>query len=246
MTDNLSQTPNPNESIPSLLTGEANAAPPVGEWKDDPAKSVEENATAKTAFETKIVDDKKVADEAAAKKLADETKTRAEKDAAAKANDTKQTPFKFEEIKLPDGFTLDEPIAKSFVDVVNKFGFGRDAVGELVKLQADAMKNVSEAGNKLYSDMRDGWKKEITSDTEIGGEKLQANLGSISKLVDKYGTPELRSQLDLTGAGDNPHVIRFLSKIAKDLGEGNFVPPGNPTTGEKDVASLLFPTHNKT
>lgn len=248
MTDSKSETnPNPNEPIKSLLA-DPNATPVVTEFVPDPAKSAEENATAKTAFETaaaKVVADKKLADDAAAKKLEDDKKTEAEKAAAAKANDTKANPFKFEEIKLPDGFTIDEPIAKGFVEVVNKFGLGRDAVGELVKLQADAMKGVSEAGNKLYSDMRDGWKKEITADAEFGGEKLAANLGSISKLVDEFGGPELRSQMDLTGAGDNPHMIRFLTKVAKAVQERPFVPPGGQADIPKDVAALLFPTHNK-
>jgi hypothetical protein len=241
-------TPNLTEVKPTLVgTDPAVVVTPVA-FVPDATKSAEENATAKTAFDAaaaKATEDKAAVDKVAADKLVAENKTAEEKAAAAKANDTKANPLKMEEIKIPDGMTIDEPVMKGFVEIVNKFGLGRDAVAELTTLQANAMKNVSEAGNKLYSEMQDKWRSEATADPDIGGERLASTLGGISKLVDKYGSPELRGVLDLTGAGNNPHVIKFLNGIYKQLGEGHFVAPGAPSLGGKTSEEIMFPNQGK-
>lgn len=250
MTDNhQNPTPDPTKTPdPSLIGTEVNP-PAVVEFVPDTTKSAEENAAAKIVF------DKTASDAAAAKKVEDEkkaaeaTKTEAEKKAAedaAKANDTKANPFKVEEIKLPEGMQIDAPIAEKFVGVVNKFGLGRDAVAELTALQAEAMKNVSEAGSKLYADMQETWRNEAKADTVIGGEKLAPVLGNVAKVVDRYGTPALRGVFDLTGAGNNLEVIKFINNIYSDLGEAHFVPSDTPSTGSKDQASILYPNQGKT
>lgn len=165
-------------------------------------------------------------------------------EAAAKANDTRANPFKADEIKLAEGFEVDEATTKSFVDVVNKFGLPRDAVAELVTLQSNAMKAASEKGSALWTKMQEDWQKEIQADPDIGGEKLKENLGAVAKVLDKYGTPDLRAAFDLTGAGNNPHVIRFMAKIAKELNEPGPT-TGVPASGAKDPAATLFPNQGR-
>jgi hypothetical protein len=152
-----------------------------------------------------------------------------------------EEPFKAADIKLPEGAQLDETTAGKFVELVNKFGISREAAGELVSMQSELAKVASEANSKLWADMQDKWKKEVETDTEIGGDKLAGHLTSISKVLDKYGSPELRAAFDLTGAGNHPAVIRFMSKIAAVLTEPSFI-QGTPAAGAKDLASILYPT----
>lgn len=205
--------------------------PAATEFVPDAAKSAEENAAAKAEFD-------KATSEAKAKSELD-AKAKADAEAAAKANDTKANPFKVEELKVPEGLQVDEAISKSFVELVNKFGIGRDAAAELVNLQATLAKSASEAGSKAWSDMQDTWRKEALADPDIGGEKLKPAIGAISKVIDQFGSPELRIAFDLTGAGNNPHVLKFLHKVASVLGEGNFV-PGSPGNTPMSAADKLY------
>jgi len=55
----------------------------------------------------------------------------------------------------------------------------------------------------------------------------------------------LRGVFDLTGAGNNVHVIKFLAKIAADLGEPGPV-SGRPGAPAKDAAAILYPNQGKT
>lgn len=198
----------------------------------DAAKTVEENAAAQKAYDegkVKFESDKKAADEKAAQD---------------KANDTKQTPFKADEIKLPEGMTLDETVSKDFVELVNKHGLPRSAVADLVNLQAKAMTAISEKGNQLWDEMQTSWQTEVTKDPDVGGDKQTEALTSISKLIDQYGDGELRGVFDLTGAGNNVHVVKFLAKIAKELGEKGPV-SGSPGTSDKTLAERLYPNQGK-
>jgi hypothetical protein len=171
-----------------------------------------------------------------------EEKAKAEAEAATKAaDDTKATPFKVDEIKLAEGFEVDPTLAGELTEVINEFGIPRSAVTKLLSLQEKAMSATSEAGSRLWSETQDTWRKEITADPDIGGDKWGKVSASIGQVLDKYGSPEVRAALDMTGAGNNPHIARMMAKIAADLTEPGFVPSGKPANQPQDTASKLYP-----
>ena len=171
-----------------------------------------------------------------------EEKAKAEAEATAKAaDDTKATPFKVDEIKLAEGFEVDPALAGELTEVINEFGIPRSAVAKLLSLQEKAMSATSEAGSRLWSETQDKWRTEITADPEIGGDKWGKISASIGQVLDKYGSPDVRAALDLTGAGNNPHIARMMAKIAADLTEPGFVPSGKPANQPQDAASKLYP-----
>lgn len=215
----------------------AAAAAPT-EFKPDPAKSEDENKTAKEAFD-------KTAKEAADKKTADDAKTAADKKVAddkAAANDTKKTPFKIEEIKLPEGMKIDESVSKDFTALVNEFGIGRDAVAKLIDLQTGFMKSVSERDTTDWTKTQDEWKAKVSSDPDIGGTKTPEVMSRVAFLRDTYGKdiPDLKQVLDFTGAGNHPSFIKWIKNISMDLVEGKALPGGTPASGDRTVADKIF------
>jgi len=166
-------------------------------------------------------------------------------EAKAKALVSKDNPFKPEELKLPEGFVLNEDASKTFVELVNKHAIPRDAVGDLVKLQADFMKAASEKGETQWNELQTTWQNEVRADPEIGGSKLSQTQSGIGKLLTTYGDDKVRAAFDLTGAGNNPAIVRFLAKMAADLTEpGVRSPPHLPQT-EKTAAEVLYPNQGK-
>jgi len=111
----------------------------------------------------------------------------------------------------------------------------------LVDLQAKAVKAMSEKAVADWEKLQTTWQDEMKADTEIGGDKLEANLSKISTLLNVHGSPELREVLNATGAGNNVHVAKFLSKIASALGESLPAPATTPAGGDKDPAKIMFP-----
>lgn len=221
------------EQIAAAAKAAETAAP--AEWKDDPAKSADENKAGKEAFD-------KAATE---KKTADEAKAKTDKEAAdkAKANDTKQTPFKVEELTalIPQGMELDPAVSKDFGDLVNKYGLGRDAVADLVKLQTGLMQSTSEKGSTDWTKTQDEWKATVMKDPDIGGAKNPEVMARVAFLRDAYGKdiPDLKQALDMTGAGNHPAFIKWVNNISQDLVEGTLVSGGQPKA-ELTLAQKIY------
>jgi hypothetical protein len=151
-------------------------------------------------------------------------------------------PLTLEAIKFPEGFTVDDEASKSFLEVMNDDKLsGAERAQKLIDLQSGLMQKVATETQTAWENMQMQWQDQVRADPEIGGEKLAPTLGEVSKLVDKYGSPELRQVFDLTGAGNHPQVIKFLHNIAKDLSEGGPV-LGAPAVAKEALADRMYPS----
>lgn len=159
---------------------------------------------------------------------------------------TKDNPFKAEEIKFADGSEVQPEMAAAFTDVVNKYGIPRDAVAALIDLQQKATLANSEAGSRDWAKTQADWTEAVMKDPEIGGSKWAEVNTKIGTLLDTFGTPALRQAFDLTGAGNHPEVVRFMSKVAAQLTESGFISSNAGGGGQKSDAEILYPNQGKT
>lgn len=154
---------------------------------------------------------------------------------------------KFSDLKIPDGFSLDEKAAEGFLGVVNDEKLSSsERINKLIGLHVEAMKQASEKSSADVASMLEKWREETMADPEIGGDKLSGNLTNISKALDRFGSPEAKMAFNFTGAGNNPHIIKFIAKMAAALNEPKPGIPGSPGAGaDKSIADLLYPTQGK-
>lgn len=145
---------------------------------------------------------------------------------------------------IPEGFTRDEDAIKSLVETLSDEKLApQDRAQRLMDIHADVVKKVGEANTKAWTDLNEGWIKEAKADPEIGGAKLEATKTTIAKAIDSLGPDSakaFRQALDMTGAGNNPAIIRGLNKWASQIVEGSHV-TGTPPSGPKDTAAMFFP-----
>lgn len=154
-------------------------------------------------------------------------------------------PLTMESIKLPEGFEVDPETSGKFLEVLNNPDLKpAERAQALIDLQAGMMTKLSQQAEQMFTEQQTAWQNEVKADSEIGGEKLAPALGQIAKLVVQYGSPELKQVFDSTGAGNNIHVIKFLSKIAGDLGEGGPV-SGSPPVTQASLAERMYPSMKK-
>lgn len=152
-------------------------------------------------------------------------------------------PLTAEALTLPEGFELDEKAATSFLDIMNNAELSPiDRANALINLQADLGRAASEAGSKAWEEQQEAWQQEVADDQEIGGQNLEKTISNIGGLLDRFGNDEVRKAFDQTGAGNNPHVVRFLNAVATVLGEGKPAPGNLPANGApKTAAEVLYP-----
>lgn len=188
----------------------------------------------------------------------DETKT-AEENAALKAEHDKSKPAPAEpktpafepvdlsKIKLPEGFSIPEETGKELTTILNDQSLSRSELTQkLIDLQAksvtDLTKSLSEKGKEDWDKVQEGWREQCQKDPDIGGEKLKVAEAAMGQLLDTYGTRELRAVFDLTGAGNHPEMVKFLTKIAAKLNEPAAPAPATPGSTPKDAAKIMFPS----
>lgn len=108
---------------------------------------------------------------------------------------------------------------------------------ELVNLQVALSAKSSEMGSQAWKDQQAAWQDEVYKDPTLGGANFETTVSNVRGLVDRFGDDNIRAAFDATGAGNNPHVVRFLNTLATQLKEASPTPPGGPSAGQARTAA---------
>ena len=155
------------------------------------------------------------------------------------------TPLTAADITLPEGAEVSETAMTSFLEIMNNADFSaKERSEKLLALQHEFTASLLEdAGKQLqetWTSTLAEWERQAAALPEIGGKNLPQTLATIKKGLDAAGAdPELYKALDITGAGTNPHVIKILHALTKNLTEGGPV-SGSPTKGPLTHEQKMF------
>lgn len=142
-----------------------------------------------------------------------------------------KAPDKYESFKFPEGYTPQETLVGEFSTLAKNIGLKQDGAQQLVdffgKMNAAQTAAAASEGEALLTK----WKADAKADPTIGGANFEKNLGLVSKVLDKYGSPELKQFLTQSGVGDNPLLLRAFLNVANAIGEDNLVTGGGGTGG---------------
>lgn len=151
------------------------------------------------------------------------------------------TPLTADDLTFPEGAEVDESIRDEFLQLSNEAKLSKEAVNALVGLQTKIQQQAAEKLSEAWNTTQTQWRDEAKT---LMGEALDPALGKIRQLVDEYGTPNVMEVFNLTGAGNNPHIIQFLSKVAEKLVVEAGPVSGSSATQPQDRAKRIFPDMN--
>ena len=164
-------------------------------------------------------------------------------------------PEAYADFKLPDGVTVDPKAGDEFKTLAKEIGLSQDAAQKLVDFQGGKLKELVEAPQRAWADVTKQWTDAIKADPEIGGAKFDESRATAARVFDHTipGNPivrneaeaaALRSALDVTGAGNNPAVVRMFARLGALINaEPNGLVLGRPMgTAPKSAAEVLYPT----
>lgn len=217
------EEPKPGEKAPEK------PAAPVPPALDDVKKYLTEKGSK--------ADDLAKLDEAGLRKKYDELK------AAEKPGEKK--PVEYQAFKLPEGVVADEKMLTDFKTIAAEAGLSQEAAQKFVDLYGAQLAELSQQPFKQWMQLQQKWQGELANDAEIGGAALKENLGIIASAIDIVGGKDaaaIRQALDMTGAGNNPVLTKFIWRMAVALGEGAPV-DGNKAVqlNRKNPAEVLYP-----
>lgn len=143
------------------------------------------------------------------------------------------------DLKMPDGVQLDSAAAEEFTTIAKELKLDQAAAQKLADVGAKMAQRQAEAHAQLV----DSWTEQVKTDKEIGGDKLDENLGIARKAIETFGSPELKDLLNSTGLGNHPEFVKLAFKVGKAISEDRFV-TGAPKGPETDMAKKMFPSMN--
>lgn len=141
---------------------------------------------------------------------------------------------------MPEGMELDTAAAEQFTAIAKEFKLTQDQASKFTGIAVAMQQRQAEQ----YASTVAGWAETVKSDKDMGGDNLPATLASTRKVMDTFGTPELKAALDSSGYGNHPEFIRFVNKIGKSLSEDTFVRGGNTTDKSDSGAASMYPASN--
>lgn len=156
-------------------------------------------------------------------------------DNKGQATETKDVEYTFE---APEGIELDQAQVDEFKAIAKELNLPAEAAKKIADIQIRAAVARSEA----FAKQVETWGEEVAKDPELGKAENQA---AMRKVVESFGTPELKSLLNSTGLGNHPELARFAFRISKAISEDAILGKATGEAAPKDTASVLYPTTAK-
>ena len=157
----------------------------------------------------------------------------------AKAGEKQGAPESYE-FKAPEGKEFSPEVLGAFSEAAKELDLSQEAAQAMLDKIAPAF---AQRQAEAIETARTQWATDSRSDKEFGGDKLDENLATAKKALDKFGTPELRTLLNESGLGNHPEIIRAFYRAGKAISEDTFV-GGKATAAGADDARSLYPNSN--
>lgn len=152
------------------------------------------------------------------------------------------------QLVLPEGATLVEEDAAALSALLNDDKLtGQERGQKLVDLYTSQIEKLTKAGQEAavasWNEMNEQWRNEVRALPEFASD-LEGTLGATKQALVSLGAkPEFFAALDLTGAGNNPHILQMLHTLTKPYIEGKAV-GGGQATANSQAAKLaaMYPS----
>lgn len=154
-----------------------------------------------------------------------------------------KAPENYESFTLPEGVSLGDEMMGKFGTLGKELNLNQESAQKLVDLAVSHTQGLVKEQTDGWSKIREGWVNEIKSDKDFGGNNFSETVERAKRSLGKYGSPELIKSLESTGYGDNPELIKLLSRIDKVVGEDKTI-DGTAIKGEKSAADTIYGNTN--
>ncbi len=180
--------------------------------------------------------------------------TLAAKDGDKKPDAAPQVPDKYE-FKAPEGYEVDPAFVEKATPVLKELGISAEGAQKLFDVVQDKIINAQGEMIEAYETMRDGWRKELSTDKDLGNGKddlapaVRQNISAAISALPEAMQSAFKDAMNLTGAGDNPAFVRALNFFGQQFREGTPVRGGKPSpagqtapgAAPKSAAAAIYP-----
>jgi hypothetical protein len=144
------------------------------------------------------------------------------------------------ELKLPENALLDQKALEKIADIAKQQGFSNEQAQKVLEEQNAAVSEYVKAQVDAFRERQQSWKQTIETDKEMGGSNFKQTAEFARRVVDRYGSQELKATLNESGLGDHPELVRFVARIGKEMSDHQFFNAGTAPAEKKSPAEVLY------
>lgn len=187
-------------------------------------------------------------------KKAESVEAKTESNPNEKKDEKVEEPEKKEPEKKAEEKTSDEPLVldkpknsrlsdadmERIASYSKDQGLSKDAAQKLVEQESAARDSFMSSLQVQHQQMVQQWREDVESDKELGGEKFAESAELAKRVVDRFGTDAFRKNLNESGYGNHPEVVRIFARIGKAMAPDNLVLGGKQSGGAKSMADIFY------
>lgn len=154
------------------------------------------------------------------------------------------------EFKLPEGVELDEAVLPKVQELFKDLGLPQDKAQAVMEklLEIDQARQptpeqIQQHYEQQAQDLNKQWGAECAKLPELGGENFNKSLEVASKVMVKFGTPELRNFLTYSALGSNPEFFKFIHSIGSAMSQDTLEHGGAVSNGPLSIEKRLWPAN---
>ena len=179
-------------------------------------------------------DDKKDAPKDGDTKVVDGKDSKEGKDVLA-------APDKYD-LKLSDGSLLKPENVNAITEFAKSNKLSNEQAQAVLDRENANFAAYVDAQKKQVVEEQQAWIKEAKEDEEIGGDNLGKNMELSKRLIAKYGPEGFAKELEDSGYGNYPNLIKFIVRIIKanNFAEDTLVSPNASGSGKKSLEEVFY------
>ena len=163
--------------------------------------------------------------------------------------------YDFKDVKLPEGYTIDEALAAKFAPIGKKLNLSQQSANELASLLVEVQQGqlqtapdkIAEIKRQEQEATRLNYEKMLNTDAEIGGgdkAKMNAYLDVADVGYNSFASKELKTVISQLGLDYHPAVIKHFYRLGKLCGNDKITKTGSQVQ-ELSAAQILYGNSTK-
>lgn len=159
----------------------------------------------------------------------------------AYADEKTEAPIQYE-FKDSEGLVVKNETTALISDLAKDLGLTQEAAQKLFERGSGDDGIISKINQNAIKHYNQEWGKQIESDPELGGSRLDDTRLNVAKAMTLDTNGELREFLKNSGMGNFPPLVKFLNKVGAQLhSDRNFI-TGKPAASQakKDALATMY------
>lgn len=153
----------------------------------------------------------------------------------------KPTQEDLKEITLPQ----DSPLTAEDLEAVKEYakenGLTNKQAQALIEKQNERLNKFIDKEVNAFQQKVAGYEAQVKSDKEIGGTNFNKSMSLAKRVLERYGNEQLKAELNNTGFGSHPEVIRLLARIGSTISDDSLIAPApKPVEQTKTLAEQIY------